>query len=115
MVRFVILEPACQCQLVTSRRSLAARAFGAAFASGCVGAILIVVTEAVASVRLRSSDGNLSDFARGDGLSSIAKAGAAAVLPAIVRAKIPVLSANSALKNSRQITASQMIRGIAIT
>ena len=119
MVRFVILEPACQCQLVTSLRSLAAGyasiVFGEAFASGCAGAILTVVTEAFASVRLRSSGGNLSDFARGGGLSSIAEGGAAAVLPAIVRAPVLVLSANSALKSSRQIRASQMVLGIAIT
>jgi|SRR5437899_5390397 len=118
VVRFVILEPACQCQLVTSLRSLAAWyasvVFGEAFASGGSGAILTVVTLAFASARLRGSDGNLSDFARGSP-SSIAEVGAAAVLPTIVRAPILVLSANSALKNSRQIRASQMVRGIAIT
>jgi hypothetical protein len=118
VVRFVILEPACQCQLVTSSRPLEARyasdVFGEAFASCCVGAILTVVTEAFASVRLRSSDGNLSDFARG-GLSSIADGNAASVLPTIVRAPVLVLSANSALKNSRQTRASHMVLGIAIT
>ena len=36
------------------------------------------------------------------------------MLRTIVRAPILVLSANSALKNSRQIKASQMVRGIAI-
>ena len=117
VVRFVILEPARQCQLVTSLRSLAAWyasvVFGEAFASGCVGAISTVVTEAFASVRLRSSDGNLSDFARG-GLSSIAEGVAASVLSIIVRGPILVLSANSALKNSRQTRASQMVLGIAI-
>src|SRR6266496_5772910 len=72
VVRFAILEPARQCQLVTSLRSLASTVFGEAFASRCVGAISTVLTEAFASVRLRSSDSNLSDFARG-GLSSIAE------------------------------------------
>jgi hypothetical protein len=114
MVRFTILEPACQCQLVTSLRSPASTVFGEAFGSRCVGAILTVVTEAVASTRWRPSDGNLSDFARG-GWSFIAEGGAASVPPVIVRAPVVVLSANSALKTSRQIKASQMVRGIAIS
>jgi len=55
VVRFVILEPTCQCQLVVSMRSLAAFAstvLGEAFASGGAGAILTVVTLAFASARL---------------------------------------------------------------
>ena len=114
MVRFVILEPARQCQFVISLRSLAA-VLDEAFASGGSGAILTVVTLAFASARSRGGAGNLSDFARGSPSSSTAEGGAAAVLPAIVRAPMLVLSANSALNNSRQTRASQMVLGIAIT
>jgi len=117
VVRFVTLEPTCQCQLVTSWRSLAAgeasAVFAGVFASGGVGAILTVLTAAVASVGLTLSDGNLSDFASG-GASSIAEGGAASALATIVRVPMLILSANSALKDNRQIKASQTVLRIAI-
>ena len=55
----------------------------------------------------------MSEFSRGGGgPAPIAEGGTASVLPFNVRAPILARSANSALKNSRKIKASQMVLGI---
>jgi hypothetical protein len=120
VVRFVILEPACQCQVVTSfvsdlacgAKSVTCFAMGDVASSTTTAVAVGIVPAAFAAGLSKYGDGSLSDLASG-GLSATAgfSEGARNVSasPSIGRAPMLLLKVKRTPKEIRQISASQTV------
>src|SRR6516165_11157163 len=122
VVRFVILEPACQCHVVTSlaadlaggATSPARLVFGVITGSGSAGTGLTApaAPAGFASALSKYGDASLSDLASGGRFSimrSGERAGSATVSPRIGCAPMLLLKAKSPPNGIRQISASQAV------
>jgi hypothetical protein len=120
VVCFVILEPTCQCQVVTSfvsdlacgAKSVGCFAMGAVASSTTAGVVVGIVPAAFAAGLSKYGDDSLSDFASG-GLSTIGgfseEARNETASPTIGRAPMLLLKVKRTPKEIRQISASQTV------